>query len=90
MAFINVSNTLGNAISLGVTNVTGSIIVSILIIMAIIIALAIMFGIPFEYTSVIILPMLLAAMSYYGEFVTIGGIILFYLSMVFTKVFFIK
>lgn len=88
--FINATETLGKIFLHGSTNVTGNMFLSLLVIIILLIAIAIMFGIPLEFTAVIILPLLLAYMSYYGDFVTIGAVAILYLAFIFTRRFFIK
>ena len=87
MDFLNTSQAIGQIMDVGSKTLTGDMYVTILIILAVLIAMAMMFGIAFEYTAVLIVPILLGCMSYYSELVGFGMALFIYLALVFVKVF---
>lgn len=89
VAFFNASGTLGHILTSSV-NMTGDIIVSLLILIIILLAIAIMFNIPIEFTVVVVLPLLMAYMSYYGQFVAVGIVTIIYLAFILLKRFIFK
>lgn len=90
MFFINWSQTVGVIIANSTEYNTGSIFLSLMILLVMILAFALMFGIKLEYTSIIVLPLLLGYMAYYSDFVAVGICILIYLAFVMTKNFLFK
>lgn len=88
--FLNMTESIGIVLGNATTYTTGSMFLTLLIVMLIIIAIAIMFGIQLEYTMILLLPLLISYMAFYGEFVTIGSVILIYLAFVFTKKFILR
>ena len=88
--FLNTTDVLGIIIGNATTYTTGSMFLTLLIIVLMLVVFAIMFGIQLEYTMILILPLLLAYMSHYGEFVAVGSVIFIYLAFVFTKKFIFK
>lgn len=90
MVFINFTETIGKVILAGTEGTSGSFTITLIMILILIIALAIMFGIQLEYTAILILPLTLACMSYYSDFVTFGMILLIYFAFILTKNFIFK
>lgn len=90
MVFINSSTTLGLILRKATINVTGDLYLTLLLLVIFIIAFAMMFKIPFELTSIFILPMLIIGMAYLGNFYSIAGILLIYLSAIITKILFLN
>lgn len=90
MIFINVTESLGIIIGRATQYTTGSMFLTLLLLVLIILALAIMFGISLEYTTILLLPLLLSYMAYYQEWVGVGSVILIYLGFVFTKRFILR
>jgi len=88
--FINESGAIGLAIIASVTNITGSLFISLLLILMFGFALAFLFKIPTELTVPLFLPFLIVCMAYSGEFLAVGGVIILYLSVIFTKMFFMN
>lgn len=88
--FINTTETLGIILGNATQYTTGSMFLTLLILVLILMAFAIMFGIQLEFTSIIILPLLLSYMAFYQEFIAIGTIILIYLALIVTKRFIFK
>lgn len=88
--FINQTGTIGIILD-GITrNVTGSIFLSLLGLLIIIMLLFMLFRLPIEATTILALPMILVFMSYYSDFMAIGGAVLIYLGLIVAKNFFIK
>lgn len=90
MTFINNSTSTGIILNYFTMNITGDLFTTLLVILMIIIAIAFLFRIPLEWTMPLVLPVLIAYMSYSSEFLTVGGVILIYLAVVFTKMFVIN
>lgn len=90
MVFINETGTIWSIISNANTTVTGSLIVTLMIILLLVIAFAIMFGIPLEYTAIIVFPLVISYGAYRSEFLGPLAIIIFYLGLLFTKNFIFK
>jgi len=88
--FINSSTSSGALLQYFTNNNTGDLFITLLLIMLIFLTFAFLFKIPLEYTLPLILPLLMVYMAYTSQFLAIGGIILIYLAIVFTKMFFIN
>lgn len=88
--FLNCSQVIGQVIINTTEQTTGSIFLTFLFIMLFLVAIAMIFQIKLEYTMIILLPVLLALMSYYQQFVAIGSVILIYLAIIVTKNFILK
>ena len=71
-------------------NITGSIFLTLLFIMLLIIASLLIFGVPPELSIILIAPLILVVMSYMGEFLAVGGIMLIWLAIIFGRRFFIR
>ena len=84
MAFLNESQTIGIIIEYG-TNLTGSLFLTVLIIFMLLIALSLLFRLPFEMLIPIVLPLFIVSMAYSSEFLAIGGLLLIYLAIIFTR-----
>lgn len=83
--FLNCNETIGIIIGQGTQTSTGSIFITLLLILLLILAVAMLFGIRLEYTSIFVLPLLLAYASFYSEYIAILIVILIYLSIILTK-----
>ena len=90
MFFINWTESLGVVLAHGTQYTTGSIFITLLIIMIMLIVFAMLFGIQMEFTAILILPLLLSYMAYYGEFIGVGAVIIIYLALIFTKKFILR
>jgi len=88
--FINATETIGLILGIASNESTGSLFLSLLIFMIILFAFCLMFGIPIEYSAIIMLPLVLSCMAYYQEFYVIGGVIFIYLAIIITKNWIIK
>ena len=87
--FINDTGTIGIIIEAG-TNMTGSLFLTVLIIMIVLIGLCLMFRIPTDIVAPIILPVFIVGMAYSTEFLAIGGLLLVYLAVLFSKWFWLN
>lgn len=90
MTFINVTQTIGQVVTNANTTITGSMYITLLVVMLILIAICFLFSIPLSITAIIVLPLWLAYMAYYSDFIGGGMTILIYLAFVITKDFFIR
>jgi len=90
MFFINTTETIGIIIGTATETTTGSLFITLLIVVLLLLAIAIMFGIPLEWTTIFILPLILGYMSHYSEFIGTGAVFLIYLSIILTKNFLFK
>lgn len=89
MVFINWTDHIGVLIGTATENVTGDLIITLAVILLVLLAFALMFGIPLEFTSIIFLPLCVVYMTYYSQFIAVGGLIILYLSFIITRRFFI-
>lgn len=85
MVFINWTESIGIVIGNATQYTTGSMFLTLMAILMLLIGLALMFGIKLEFTSLLILPLLLGYMAYYTEFIATGGVIIIYLGLLITK-----
>ena len=84
--FINMTESIGTVITNLTQYTTGEIVTTLLVIMVIVMALAMMFQIPLEYTTILILPLILSCMTYYAFFWNIFVILVIYISFIIVKV----
>ena len=87
--FINTTETLGIIIGTATQTTTGNIFLTLLILMLFLVTVAMLFGIRLEFTAILILPILLSYMAYYGDYVGVGSVIIIYLALIFTTKFII-
>lgn len=85
MAFINWTESVGIIMANATTTTTGSLFITLLVVLLFILAMALMFGIELEYTAILVLPLMLAYMSHYSDFVAPGFVILLYMAFIITK-----
>jgi len=88
MTFINASDSIGALIVHSVTNVTGSLFLSLITIIIFLLAVCLIFNIPIEISIPIISPLLIVSFAYSGEFMTVLGVTLIYFSIIFVRLFF--
>jgi len=74
---------------IGLIGITGSLFLSLLFLVILLIVLALVFRIPLEFTAVLILPLLIVISAYDGTFMSVLGVFLIYLGVLFGKHFFI-
>lgn len=76
--FINQTESIGIIIQAATQNLTGDIVGTFFLILLCIMALAIMFGIPLEFTAIIVLPLCIVIGAFYSNFmIAVAGIVLF-------------
>lgn len=88
--FINQTGTIGVIFEAITNNVTGSVYLTLLGLMIIIILFFMLFRVPIEFTAILILPMCIIFMSFYGEFLVVGLTLLMYIGFLVAKNFFIR
>jgi len=88
--FIDSTGVIGIIMGAGTVVTTGSLFVSLFLVLMFLFALCLVFSIEFEYSAILLLPMLLGYASYYKEFIAPLGVLLIYLAMIFTKKFLFK
>ena len=88
--FINSSQIIGIVIGTATETTTGSMFITLGIILMLILAIAIMFGIPLEFTLILVFPLTLTYMAYYSEFIATGFSILIYFAIILTKNWFLR
>lgn len=88
--FLNCTESIGLIVGSATTSTTGSLFMTLFVILILIMAVAFMFGIRMEYTAILVFPLLLGYLAYYGNFYAIGGVILIYLAIILTKNFLFK
>lgn len=89
MIFLNDSETIGILIKAG-TDLTGSLFLTVLLIFLILIAISLMFKLPLEILIPIVLPLFIVCMAFSTEFLAIGGLLLIYLAVIFSKRFWLN
>ena len=89
MVFIDESGTIGILIKAG-ADLTGSLFLTVLLIFLVLVALALMFKLPLEILIPIVLPLFIVSMAYSTAFLAIGGLLLIYLAVVFSKRFWLN
>ncbi len=90
MALLNSTDIIGLILIEGSKSTTGNMYVTLFVVLLFLIAIALMFGIPLEFTAIIILPFIMVAATYYGEFLPLVIMILFYFTFFFIKRFFVR
>lgn len=82
---INTTGTLGLILVTGTQTLTGNMFGTLMVLYLIIMVLAFLFGIPIEFTAILILPLTLGCMAYYGEFLATGSCLIIYMAFIMTK-----
>ena len=90
MVFMNMTETVGIVMGQASTYTTGSMVASLLVVLIFLLAIAMMFGIPIEYTVVLVYPYLLAVAAHYHELVSVLIVAILYSSLLVTKWFMFK
>lgn len=83
--FINTTETIGIVMANATNYTFGTMFMSLFAVVMLILAVAIMFNIRLEFTAILILPLMLSYMAFYGEFIAIGCVLLAYLAIIVTK-----
>jgi hypothetical protein len=87
--FLNQTGTIGQIYLAATQNITGSEFLTLLGLIIIIIAFFFLFGLPLEATAIFILPMLITFGVYSQNLISVLGLALIYLGMIFAKNFWI-
>jgi len=82
---INWSQSIGQIISAGASNLTGSVESALILIVIFIIVIGLMFNIPLEFLSIFILPLCITVAAFYGSMLTVVVLIVIYLTAIITK-----
>ena len=85
MVFINATETIGKILLAGAGDVAGSMFLVLFMLVMILFAMCIFFGIPLEFGVIIIFPVLIASSVYYGQFVPLIVVLLFYFTFLFVR-----
>lgn len=86
--FINSSGTVATIVNGLFVNVGGSWFLTIMLIMLFVILISIIMRVPFELTSIFILPLFLVCYVYVPDFTAITGVLLIYVGVLLGKNFF--
>jgi len=90
MEFINQSDIIGKVIEAGTTSITGHIIATLFIILLFLLIICTIFGIPLEFSLILIWPFLIAIAAFQGEFFILAIAILFLFAFIAIKTYFLK
>jgi hypothetical protein len=85
MVLANATGFVGQMLGTATASITGSLFLSLFMMFIILLAICFMFGIPLEFSGIILLPLCLVLMTYYSEFIGTGGVMLIYLAFVIAK-----
>lgn len=85
MFFINTTDVIGVILASGAQTVTGDIVSALMVIFLFLAVIALMFGIPLEFTAVIILPLTIATAAYYSDFMALLIVLGIYLCTLLAK-----
>ena len=85
MVLANVTSFIGGMLASGTASITGNLFLLLFMFFIILLAICFMFGIPLEFSGIILLPLCLVLMTYHAEFIGTGGVILIYLAFVIAK-----
>lgn len=88
--FINTTETIGILIGTATEVTTGSLFLTLFIILLLVMAIAMLFQIPLEFTSILVLPLLLTYMAYYSDWVALGLALFFYIAFIMAKRFILR
>lgn len=73
---------------IGLTSITGSFFLSLLVLVILIMLFALALRIPLEFTAIFILPLLIVLVGYESQLLSVFGVLLLYLGVLFGKHFF--
>lgn len=86
----NASSVIGTVFTQANTTTTGSMFTTFLILIAIIVAFFLMFGVALEWTALFIVPLMLGFTAHYNGNLGVLGALLFYISFILAKNWFIR
>lgn len=90
MFFINTTDVIGVILASGAQTVTGDIVSALMMIFLFLAVIALMFGIPLEFTAVIMLPLTIATAAYYSDFMALLIVLGIYLCTLLAKNWFFR
>lgn len=90
MVFLDPTSLIGSIIIGLTTNVTGSLFITTLLIFFIIMGFFATFRLPIEVSAILVLPFAIMVMAFTSEFIAIGGAMLIYIAILFSKRFFLN
>ena len=85
MVFLNTTSDMGSIIYANVLNISGSEFITIFIIFLLLLGCFYLFKVPIEWSLVFLLPMLIVIGAYNSIFLTILGLILFIISIIIVR-----
>ena len=71
-------------------NVTGSMFLSLLAFVIVLLGVALMFGIPLEWTALLVFPLLVVMVAIEGQLLPVLGVAIFYIAIIMAKNFFYR
>lgn len=83
--FTNSSDVIGLVLVTMTNDVTGSIFLTLFYFTILLTVLCLGVGLPLEWTAIFVLPVAIASLAYYDDYLQIGGFALLYLGIVFAK-----
>lgn len=69
----------------GLTNITGSLFLTLLVMLILLFVFCMMFRIPVEATAILVVPVCIVMMAFSGALIPVGGLLLIYLAILFAK-----
>lgn len=88
--FINESGFIGIVLVHMTDNITGSLFLTLLLVLITILSFCLLFRIPIEWSSIIVLPLLITFASFQSDFISILGVFLIYMGVIFAKYYFVN
>ena len=85
----NASGVIGQAIT-SAGDTTGDIFLTLLLIVIVLVIICLAAGLPMETSVIVVLPLIFGSWAVSGEFVSVGGVAVIYLAVIFAKNFFFK
>lgn len=83
--FINESGIIGIVVVSLTDNVTGSLFLTLLLIVMLLMSICILFRMPIEWSSLIVMPLLIVIGSFQGSFISVLGVFLIYAGILLAK-----
>lgn len=84
--FINYTGSIGQIISQGTTDITGTLVATILVIIVVLFSIGLLFSIPLEFIFLLLLPILIVSATYNSTvFMVCLILIILFFGMIITK-----
>lgn len=90
MDLFNTTGTIGTILIAGNSSIFGNMIATLLYLFIFLIAISVLFGIPFEFTIIILIPFILAVSSVYGSFLVVFIALLIFMGLILARNFIFK